>query len=105
MKIENISWKEAAEKLDGEKMVLLDVREERAFRKCHIRGAVCIPYYKLLKGEVKLPEGKCYLVYCERGNLSLLVTDELQKKGYEVMNILGGIQAFLSEQRNRLTNR
>lgn len=105
MKIENISWKEAAEKAEEENTVILDVRKERAFQKCHIQGAVCIPYYKLLKGEVKLPEGKCYLVYCERGNISLLVTDELKKRGYEVMNILGGIQAFLSGQRNRLTNR
>lgn len=98
MKIENISWQEVSEKIEEEKTVLVDVREERAFRKCHIKGAFCVPYHKILKNEVELSKDNRYLVYCERGNLSLLVTDELQRRGYDVMNIMGGIQAFLSGQ-------
>lgn len=94
MNFENISWKEAAERIDEPDTVLLDVREERFFRRRHIKGAVNCPYKRILSGEVVLPKEKGYIIYCERGNTSLVVADELHGRGYRVMNVLGGIQAF-----------
>ena len=37
---------------------------------------------------------KKYILYCERGSMSMLAAKELCEVGYEVINVYGGIHAY-----------
>ena len=89
---------EVKAKLDrGEKLILVDVREESEFAKDHLPGAI-----HLSKGiierdiEEKVPDLNAPLVlYCGGGYRSALAADNLQKMGYKnVFSMDGGIRVW-----------
>ena len=77
----------------GEKLTLIDVREESEFAKGHLPGAI-----HLSKGiierdiEQKFPDtGKELILYCGGGFRSALAAENLQKMGYKnVLSMDGG---------------
>src|SRR6516225_5922653 len=81
----------------GEKVVLVDVREESEFQKDHLPGAV-----DMCKGvierdiEVKIPDVNTPLVlYCGGGFRTALAADNLQKMGYaNVISMDGGVRGW-----------
>jgi rhodanese-related sulfurtransferase len=85
---------EVKKRLDaGEKIVLLDVREESEWARGHLPGAI-----HLSKGiierdiEQRIPEKNAPLVlYCGGGFRSALAADNLQRMGYtDVISMDGG---------------
>ena len=89
---------EIKKRLDrGEKLVLVDVREESEFAKDHLPGAV-----HLCKGiierdiEARIPDLNAEMVlYCGGGFRSALAADNLQKMGYKnVLSMDGGIREW-----------
>lgn len=74
------------------RVTLLDVRTEEEYRISHIRYAVNIPYHEGIAWS--LPRRKEVVVYCERGSASMLAARELQKLGYRVVSVAGGIQEY-----------
>ena|ERR687887_2111381 len=85
-------------KLDrGEKIVLIDVREESEFAKDHLPGAVHLSKGILERDiEQRVPEPTTPIVlYCGGGGRSALSADNLQKMGYSsVLSMDGGIRAW-----------
>ncbi|HYY70706.1 MAG TPA: rhodanese-like domain-containing protein [Terriglobales bacterium] len=85
-------------KLDrGEKIVLIDVREESEFAKDHLPGAVHLSKGILERDiEQRVPEPTTPIVlYCGGGFRSALSADNLQKMGYSsVLSMDGGIRAW-----------
>ena len=73
--------------------VIIDIRSAREFRERHIKGAVCIPYERLLK-QVPLLKNRTLILYCERGGLSLKAANELNELGYQAKSVVGGIEAY-----------
>ena len=71
---------------------LIDVRPENEYRFSHIRYAINIPYEEGKKW--KLPRDKEIVVYCERGSTSMIAARELQKAGYHVVSVIGGISEY-----------
>ena len=52
--------------------LLVDMRDEAAFEKWHLPGAVCVPYEEDYKQwRAALPEFRAVILYCDRGNNSL----------------------------------
>ncbi len=82
-------------KLDrGEKLTLIDVREESEFAKDHLPGALHLGKGVLERDvEEKVPATDTPLVlYCGGGFRSALAADNLQKMGYtNVLSMHGGI--------------
>jgi rhodanese-related sulfurtransferase len=85
-------------KLDrGEKLILVDVREESEFAKDHLPGAI-----HLSKGVIErdieqaVPDlDAAVVLYCSGGYRSALAADSLQKMGYKnVLSMDGGIRAW-----------
>jgi len=81
----------------GEKLILVDVREDREYDADHLPGAVHLGKGIIERDvEGKYPDLKTELVlYCGGGFRSALVADNLQKMGYgNVISLDGGWRAL-----------
>jgi rhodanese-related sulfurtransferase len=89
---------EVKAKLDrGEKLILVDVREESEFAKDHLPGAIHLSKGVIERDiEEKVPDLDAPLVlYCGGGYRSALAADNLQKMGYKnVLSMDGGIRVW-----------
>lgn len=72
---------------------IIDLRESAKFSKSHIKGAVNMPYDEF-NYEGNLPKEKILVLYCDRGNASLLTARELAKRGFKVRSVTGGFSAY-----------
>lgn len=70
-----------------EEPIIVDVRENHEFQAGHIPRAKNIPLVKIASYE---PQGKIYLI-CATGMRSKRAAKILLKKGYEVINVRGGM--------------
>lgn len=77
-----------------EDIQVIDVRTMDEFNKGHLKKASCVPYEVLSEDINKLDKSKYILLYCDRGNVSLRAARELSQKGYNVINVCGGIQNY-----------
>jgi Rhodanese-related sulfurtransferase len=75
-------------------VLIIDLREPHEYQKGHIPTAVNIPFLDFDNKKSDLPSDCLLILYCDRGNLSLLLARELSNDGYQVKNIYGGIQAY-----------
>jgi thiosulfate/3-mercaptopyruvate sulfurtransferase len=105
--VEDVTLEELRGLLDGQALVLLDVRTPLEFdgaagahcdpRQGHIPGAVNLPLERILEcrsaDEVRdlvgLPEGVDVIAYCHVGNRSGFAVQVLQGAGYRARNYLG----------------
>ena len=89
---------EVKRKLDGgEKVVLVDVREESEFAKDHLPGAIHLGKGVIERDvEARIPDLNTPMVlYCGGGFRSALAADNLQKMGYtSVLSMDGGIRVW-----------
>ena len=76
----------------GEKMLLVDVREDHEWSKGHLPGAVHMGRGVIERDiEQKIPDTETKLVlYCGGGYRSVLVADNLQKMGYTNVESMDG---------------
>ncbi len=82
---------------DGERPVLLDVREPWEFELASIEDSKLIPMSQLEKRFTELDPGSETVVICHHGNRSSYVTQALQRAGFEkVLNLEGGLDAYSS---------
>jgi len=91
----------------GEKLLLVDVREESEYAKDHLPGAVHLGKGIIERDiEERVPELDTELVlYCGGGYRSTLAADNLQKMGYtNVLSMDGGIRGW-REKHFPLTSR
>lgn len=82
---------------DGDRFVLVDVREDREFDKDHLPGAIHLGRGIIERDiEGRVPDPKAELVlYCGGGFRSALAADSLQKMGYtNVISMDGGIREW-----------
>ena len=81
----------------GEKLFLIDVREESEFAKDHLPGAAHLGKGIIERDiEEKVPDqGTELILYCGGGFRSALAADNLQKMGYRnVVSMDGGIREW-----------
>lgn len=82
----------------GEKLVLIDVREESEWARGHLPGAIHLGKGVIERDiEQRLPEaGTKVVLYCGGGFRSALAADNLQKMGYtNVESMDGGWKGWL----------
>ena len=91
---EQITAKEAKEIMNTEKdYIIIDARTEEEFGEGHIKGAILISEYEIVKrAEKELPnKEQLILVYCRSGRRSKIASEELAKLGYTNVKEFGGI--------------
>lgn len=95
-RVKETNVKEVKARLDrGEKLVLVDVREESEFAKDHLPGAIHLGKGIIERDvEARVPDlGTEVILYCGGGFRSALAADNLQKMGYtNVISMDGGIR-------------
>lgn len=74
--------------------LIVDIRDEDDYRRGHIPSAMNIPYIEFDNWKKSISFGLLLILYCDRGNLSLLLARELSREGYQVKNIYGGLNAY-----------
>lgn len=79
---------------------LIDVREPYEFKGGSILTAKNIPMNTLLATPGKyLDQRKTYYIMCQSGSRSRRTAGELRRKGFEVVNISGGIASYTGKKR------
>ena len=73
---------------------LIDVRTTAEYELLHIKNAISIPYELLDDHVSQLEREKIYIIYCERGVLSVDAARSLTEKGFMAISVLGGIKAY-----------
>jgi rhodanese-related sulfurtransferase len=98
-RIKQTNVQEVKKKLDaGEKLILVDVREESEWARGHIPGAVYLGKGVIERDiEQRVPDPAAPLVlYCGGGFRSALAADNLQKMGYtNAVSMDGGWKGWL----------
>ena len=87
----------AHDRWQGENVFVVDVREQDAYERQHVPGAVNIPLHDLPEQVSMLPDDKfaTILSICERGNLSLSGVLFLNSLGYrDARSVNGGTQEW-----------
>lgn len=90
----NINIRNIDNYIGDSRYVIMDVRNEAEYKKHHIDGAVNIPYRLIEYDEAELDKNKIYVIYCEHGGVSIMAAKKLFKKGYQVINTIGGLVAY-----------
>ncbi|HEX3738729.1 MAG TPA: rhodanese-like domain-containing protein [Terriglobales bacterium] len=89
---------EVKQKLDqGDKVLLVDVREESEFAKDHLPGAIHLGKGIIERDiETRVPDVKTPMIlYCGGGFRSAMAADNLQKMGYaNVLSMDGGVREW-----------
>lgn len=89
-----VAAKDALPLLDDPNTWLLDVRRATEFAEGHIANAANIAHTRLLAHVNEVPKGKHILVNCRSGGRSARACALLEKHGYEVTNLGGGMLAW-----------
>ena len=97
---DNTDVKEFAELISDSSVIILDVRTADEYAEGHISGAILIDqnksdFVELVKA--KLPTEKIIAVYCRSGRRSANAASLLAKEGYKLVNLKGGILAWIKE--------
>lgn len=95
----NATPSEFAEAIKKPGIFILDVRPAADFEKTHIPGAFNIDVTEedfIPQVEKNIPKDKTVAVYCNTGKRSALATQQLEKLGYNVINLENGITSWIA---------
>lgn len=97
-RVKETTVSEVKSRLDrGEKILLVDVREESEYAKDHLPGAIHLGKGIIERDiEERVPDHAAPMVlYCGGGFRSALAADNLQKMGYtQVLSMDGGVRGW-----------
>ena len=75
---------------------LIDIRSIEKYNNKHIMNAINIPIDQLIiMPDRYLDRNKKYYIYCQKGMQSRKACQILSSKGYNVINITGGYEAWI----------
>ncbi|MAS33727.1 MAG: sulfurtransferase [Anaerolineaceae bacterium] len=87
-----LSAAEANTRMNSEQpLVILDVRQPNEYRAGHIKGAKLIPLDELGRRMTELPEDTEILCVCRSGSRSGAAVGQLNRAGFEAVNLRGGM--------------
>ena len=78
-------------KQSGKDVYVLDVRTPPEFQQGHIPGAKLMPLAELGRRLHEIPKEQTVVTVCHSGSRSRMAASWLQKAGYEVKNLAGGM--------------
>jgi len=77
---------------------IIDIRSIERYNNGYIYGAINIPLEQLLVNFNKyLSKTKKYYIYCQKGIQSRKLCQILKNNGFNVINIIGGYEAWILE--------
>lgn len=94
MSFDTIPAKSLEKYSDPFRYVTVDVRSRKEFLQGHVPGAVNVPYEALKASLDGFDRAKTYILYCDRGAVSLLAARKMFREGYNVLSVIGGLAAY-----------
>lgn len=94
MSVRAIGIKEVEGYLQKPHTRLVDLRSREEYALSHLEGAINVPYEENFQPEKSLSREYRYILYCERGGISLKAARRMSASGYEVFTVIGGIKAW-----------
>ena len=83
------------------KIELIDIREINEYNRGSIKSAKNIPMQTLLVNpDEYLKREKEYYIVCQSGGRSSMACNTLREKGFNVINVAGGVGSYLGKHRN-----
>ena len=102
--MEVITVEEALPLEKQDNVLIMDLRPPESYQQFHIEKAIPYSLDKIENRDYCLPEEYCIVLYCEKGGLSLIGARLLDKEGFCVKSVVGGMQAYRSyRKKNGLT--
>ena len=84
------------------KIELIDIREVNEYNRGSIKSAKNIPMQPLLVNpDEYLKREKEYYIVCQSGGRSSMACNTLREKGFNVINVAGGVGSYLGKHRNK----
>lgn len=93
-KIESITTQQLKQQLNNN-IHLIDVRETYEYENGHIKQAINIPLSTI--HQFNGDKGVTYYIICQSGMRSKKAAKYLQKEGYDVINVVGGMNNWLGK--------
>lgn len=93
-RIDSISTNELEKRLKSN-IQLIDVRMPAEFHRGHIKEAKNVPLSQI--GQFSPANEETIYVICHSGMRSKMAAKKLKKKGYDVVNVRGGMSAWTGE--------
>lgn len=78
----------------GPDAVVIDVREQHEYDQAHVDGVQLIPMSSFLERIDEVPRDERLYIMCAAGGRSAQVAMHLNQRGYDAVNVAGGIQAW-----------
>lgn len=98
MMVKQITPEEVAKRFEkGEKVSIIDVRENAEVATGKIPGAQNIPLGQLALRKGELDKKQNYVIVCQSGNRSKAACGILEALGYKVENMIGGMNNWKGE--------
>ena len=92
--MKEIAFDEFYQLYQKESLSVLDVREVEEFEALHLEGDQNLPLGQLADIFDRLDKDLLYYVICKSGMRSARACQFLAEKGYDVINVQGGMTAF-----------
>ena len=92
--MKEITFNDFYQLYQNEQLSLVDVREVEEFQMLHLEGAQNLPLSQLADTYDQLDKDLLYYVICKSGMRSARACQFLAEKGYDVINVEGGMTAF-----------
>lgn len=95
----DITWNEIKSSIPYIKII--DIRENYLYNVLRIKNSENIPYqFLVLNPNDYLEKDKIYYLLCEHGHKSKMVSELLNKQGFQTYNIVGGIKEYEKIMKN-----
>lgn len=85
---------EVLQRMSSEQLNIVDVRELDEWRSGHIQGATHVPLSEFMDHMHKIDASKETIIVCRSGGRSARACEYLSHEGYDVINMLGGMDAW-----------
>ena len=92
--MKEIAFDEFYQLYQNEQLSLVDVREVDEFETLHLEGVQNLPLSQLADIYDQLDKDHLHYVICKSGMRSARACQFLAEKGYDVINVEGGMTAF-----------
>lgn len=94
MYIENILSENIDNYVYDSNYSIIDLRDKESFERGHIINAINMPFERFQTEYRFLDKNKIFIVYCQRGGVSIMAAKILARNGYKVKNVIGGIKNY-----------
>ena len=89
----NIEWEDL---LNKNNINIIDIRDKNKYIVSHVFNSINIDVFELKNNTYNyLNKDDIYYIYCDNGNVSKRVVYNLNKLGYNTVNINGGFYNYL----------